>query len=189
MAYDDTRRKNNSRVTDEEGQYPWMQLHDKVVTDDTDVLTVTTQDWGNKGLGDYPAVRVQAGMKGIEVTFAGIATDQTKVFKWKLYGYRWRGPAQLIANGEGNLGDVAVVTHPVSGAAVTAYYADFLSITASNWKKTVAVYDVGASSGEIATIVFDGMGIGWLRLELTDCYAGTADEVDEIEAFFSGGGS
>ncbi len=188
MAFKDTRKKQNSRITDEEGQYPWMQLHSKITTDDTSVLAVTTQDWGNKDVGE-DSVRVQPGCKGIEVTFAGIATNQTVAFKWKLYGYRWRGPAQLIAWGTGNLGDVAVVTHPVTGNTVTAYYADYLDITGSNWKKLVSVYDVGATSGEIATIVFDGMGISYLRCELTDCNAGTANETDELEAFYSGGGS
>ena len=188
MAWEDTRKKNNSRVTDEDGQYPWVQLHSKVATDDTSVLAVTTRDWGNKDLGE-DSVRIPAGLKGIEVTFAGIATDQTSAFKWKLYGYRWRGPAQLIAYGTGNLGDVAVVTHPISGAAVTAYYADYLTITASNWKKAVVVYDIGESSGEIATIVFDGMGIAYLRCELTDCTASVENETDELEAFYSGGGS
>jgi len=121
------------------------------------------------------------------VTFFGIATDQTSAFKWKLYGYRWNGPAQLIAYGTGNLGDVAVVAHPVTGAAVTAYYADYLTITAQKWPSAVAVYDVGASSGEIATIVFDGLGISHLRLELTDCTAATENETDELEAIYTGG--
>lgn len=188
MAWKDNRKKQSSRVTDEDGQYPWLQLHSKITNDDTSVLGVTTRDWGNRELGE-DSVRIPAGLKGIEVTFAGIATDQTSAFSWKLYGYRWRGPAQLIAWGTGNLGDVAVVTHPVTGASVTAYYADYLTITGSNWKKLVKVYDIGGSSGEIATIVFDGMGIAYLRCELTDCNAATTNETDELEAFYSGGGS
>ncbi len=188
MTQDDTRRKFNSRTVDEDAQFPWMQLHAKVTTDDTDVLAVTTQNWANRILG-YDAVRLNAGLKGIQVTFLGIATNQTVAFTWTLYGYRWNGPAQKIAYGTGFLGDVAVVAHPISGTTVTAYYADELTITAQYWPKTVAIYDIAGASGEIATIVFDGLGISHLRLELTDCNAGTANETDELEAIYTGGGN
>lgn len=180
-------RKTNSVVAVETQQMGWRQLHSKIVTDDTIVVAVTTQNFANKDIGE-DSVEVPHNLNGIIITFLGIATNQTVAFKWKLYGYRWpHGPGQLIANGTGNLGDVAVVTHPVTGTAVTAYYADELTITTHKWPKTVAVYDVGGASGEIATIVFDGLGISHLRCELTDCTAGTANETDELEAVFTGG--
>lgn len=190
MGYNfkDTARKNSSKVTVETQQWSWIQLHSKITNDDTDVLTAAIQDWGNRDFG-VDAVHVPYGMNGIEVTFFGIATNQTLPFKWKLYGYRLNGPAQLIAYGTGTLGDTAVVTHPQTGVSVTAYYADFLAITASEgiWKKKVALYDNASRSGGIATIVFDGMGISHLRLELTDCNASTTNETDQLEAVFSGG--
>lgn len=180
MAY----KKNNTRTVLETQQIGWMQLHSKVVTDDTAVLTVTTQNYENMGA---EAVAVPYGLNGIIIAFLGIDTNQTAAFKWTLYGYRGpNGPAQKIAYGTGNLGDVAVVTHPVTGTAVTAYYADELTITAQYWHKTVAIKDIAGASGEIATIFFDGMGISHLLLELTDCTAGTAYEADELEAVFTG---
>ncbi len=174
-------------------QLPWMKLREKVLTDDATVLGLTTRDFANRNVGTGNAVKIGEGINGIIITFFGIATDQTTAFKWRLYGYRAGirepilAPAQLIAYGTGNLGDVAVVKHPISGAAVTAYYADYLTITAQSWLKTVAVYDIGGASGEIARIVFDGMGISHLLCELTDCNAGTANETDELEAIYTGG--
>lgn len=176
-------------------QVGWIKLREKVLTDDSTVLGVTTRNFPNKNAGTGNAVKVPEDINGIIVTFFGIATDQTAAFTWRLYGYRSPlredskgcGPAQLIAYGTGNLGDVAVVTHPITGAEVTAYYADYLTITAQKWLKTVTIYDVGGASGEIATIVFDGMGISHLLCELTDCNAGSSNETDELEAIYTGG--
>lgn len=176
-------------------QVPWIKLREKVYTDDTPVLSVTTMNFANRNVGAGDAAPIPEGINGIIVTFLGIAKDQTAAFSWKLYGYRGGqgadkmvgGPAQLIAYGTGNLGDVAVVKHPVTGATVTAYYADYLTITAQKWPKTVAVYDVGGASGEIATIVFDGLGISHLLCELTDCDFETGNETDELEAVYTGG--
>lgn len=176
-------------------QVGWILLREKVTADDTDVLGVTTRNFANLNVGTGKAVKIPEGINGIIVTFLGILANHAKPFKWKLYGYRTPmreiskgcGPAQLIAYGTGNLGDVAVVTHPLTGATVTAYYADELTITAQKWLKTVAVYDVGGASGEIATIVFDGMGISHLLCELTDCYKSEAGETDELEAIYTGG--
>ena len=180
-------KKHNTRTVLETQQVGWMKLREKVVTDDAITIFPTTQNFANRNSGTGNAVAVPYGINGIIITFFGIATDQTLAFKWRLYGYRELfGPGQLIANGTGNLGDVAVVTHPKDGTAVTAYYADYLDITAQYWHKTVVVKDIGAKSSEIATIMFDGMGISHLLLELTNCNAGTANETDELEAVFTG---
>ena len=180
-------RRNNTRVVVETQQIGWSQLRSQVITDDAIVLGVTTRNFANKDAGTGPAVEVRYGRNGILITFLGIATDQTAAFAWRLYGFReLHGPGQLIAHGTGNLGDVAVVKHPVTGETITAFYADYLTITAQYWHKIVSVKDIGAASGEIATIFFDGMGISHLLCELTDCNAGTSNETDELEAIFTG---
>ncbi len=180
-------KKNNKRTVLETQQIGWMQLRSQVVTDDATVLTVTTQNFANRNSGTGNVVNVPYGVNGIIITFLGIATNQTSAFTWTLYGFRGlHGPAQKIAYGTGFLGDVAVVKHPVTGATITAYYADELTITAQYWHKTVAVKDIAGASGEVATIFFDGMGISHLLLELTDCNAGTADETDQLQSVFTG---
>ncbi len=180
-------KKNNSKIVVETQQIGWMQLRSQVVTDDATVLGVTTRNFENRSSGTGDARAVPYGINEIIITFLGIATDQTSAFTWRLYGFReLHGPGQMIAYGTGNLGDVAVVKHPVTGEDITAFYADFLTITAQYWDKTVSINDVGASSGEIATITFDALGISHLLLELTNCNAGTANETDELEAVMTG---
>ncbi len=173
-------------ITVQEG---WERLHSLVITDDPGGLGVTTRNFANRNTGGTTtAFVVPKGWNTVQIAFMGKPADQSSAFSWKLYGYRnGNGPAQNIANGTGNLGDVALTVHPITGAAATAsFYADFLTITAQVWSKTVAIFDVGASSGEIAVIQFDAAGIKHLRLELTNCDAGTADETDELEAIFVG---
>lgn len=177
---------DNESVVLETRQVGWMQLHSKIVTDDATRLSVTTQNFANRNIGE-DAIAVPYGPNGLLITFFGIISNQVSAFTWTLYGYREpHGPAQKIAYGTGFLGDVAVVEHPVTGAVVTAYYADELTITAQYWQQIVAIKDIAGASGEIATISFDGMGISHLRLELTDCNAGSADETDELEAVITG---
>ncbi len=176
----------NSLITVGEG---WQRLHALVVTDDPTPLTVTTRNFANRNQGaTTTAFEVPEGWNAVMIAFMGKLTDQTSAFSWKLYGYRAvNGPAQNIANGTGNIGDVALTVHPITGAAATSsFYADFLTITAQVWSKTVTIVDIGATSGEIATIQFDALGLKYLRLELTNCDAGTADETDELEAIFVG---
>ena len=180
-------KRTHSRMVLETQQVGWSQLRDKVLTDDAVVILPTTQDFANKDTGTGSAVELPFGINAVVITFLGIATDQTSPFTWRLYGYRSpKGPGQQIAYGTGNLGDVAVNIHPVNGTAVTAYYADYLTITAEYWIKDVVVKDVGATSGEVASISFDAAGLSHLKLELTDCDAGTANETDELEAIYTG---
>lgn len=180
-------RRNNQRVVIETQQIGWSQLREKVLTDDATVLTVTTQDFANRNSGTGNAVSIPYGVNKVKITFLGIATDQTAAFTWTLYAFREpHGPGQKVAYGTGNLGDVAVNKHPVTGAAVTAYYADYLTITAQYWEHTVVVKDIGAASGEIATISVDLEGCSHLLLELTACDAGTANETDELESVYTG---
>lgn len=187
MGNSDINPTNHSRVVPETRQLGWLKLREKVITDDATVVGVTTQDFANRNAGTGNAVPVPVGPNGLIITFLGIATNQTEAFIWTLYGYRAPfGPGQKIAVGTGFLGDVAVVKHPVTGKAVTAYYADELTITAQYWHKIVAIKDIAGSSGEIATIYFDSMGISHLLLELTDCNAGTANETDELESVYTG---
>lgn len=187
MADSDVNRTNNTRVVPETLQLGWQQLRPKVLTDDATVVLVTTQDFANRNTGTGDAVPINPGPNGLIITFLGIATNQTAAFTWTLYGYRAPfGPGQKIVYGTGFLGDVAVVKHPVTGKAVTAYYADELTITAQYWHKTVAIKDIAGAGGEIATIYFDPMGISHLLLELTDCNAGTVNETDELESIYTG---
>jgi len=181
-------RRNNTRVVLETHQIPWIRLRAPVVTDDAVVLGVTTRDYANRNSGTGKSVMIPPGLNGVIITFLGKSTDQTAAFKWKLYGYRSQnGMAEEIANGTGNLGDVAATVHPISNLAATdLFYADYLTITAQYHIKTVVVDDIGASSGEIAKISFDACGFSELLLELTDCHAGTVDEVDQLEAIFTG---
>ncbi len=179
---------NHKRVAVDYNQVGWSVLRSQVVTDDATVLTVTTQDFANRNSGTGNVVRIAPGMLDMLITFFGIATDQTSAFAWKLYGFREPyGPGQLIAYGTGNLGDVAVNKHPVTGESITAFYVDFLTVTAQPWGLSpVAVNDIGAASGEVATITFKPIGLSHILLELTDCNAGTADETDELESVYSG---
>lgn len=180
-------KKNTKRHVLETQQVGWMKLREQVITDDTTVITPTTQNFANRNSGTGDAVPVPYGVNGIIITFLGTAADQTSAFTWTLYGYRsLLGIGQKIAYGTGNIGDVIANIHPVTGAASTNYYADYLTITAQYWHKTVAVKDIAGSSAEVATIFFDGMGISHLLLELTDCAAGTANETDTLEAVFTG---
>lgn len=180
-------KKHNTRHVLETQQIGWMQLHAKVLADDTTISSTMRRDFDNKDYGTPNAVPIPYGVNGVIITFFGIAKDQTSAFTWRLYGYRGlHGPGVKIASGTGNLGNVQVNTHPVTGVAITAYYADYLTIASQPWPKTVAVHDVGESSGEIANLTFDAMGISHLRLELQDCDAGSADETDELEAVFTG---
>jgi len=180
-------KKNNTRTVLETQQIGWMQLRSEIVTDDATTVGATTQDFANRNVGTGKAVAIPYGLNNIVITFLGTAKDQSAAFTWTLYGYRSPfGPGQKIAFGTGNLGDVAVNKHPVTGAASAAYYADELAITTQYWHKTVAVKDVAGSSGEVATIIFDGMGISHLLCELTDCDYDTADETDTLEAVFTG---
>ncbi len=169
-------------------QIPWIKLRAQVVTDDATVLSVTTRNFANKNVGTGNAAKIPHGINTVMITFLGKASDQTAAFTWRLYGYRnTNGVAELLAYGTGNLGDVAATVHPITDVAATdLYYADYLTITAQYWIKTIAVVDVGASSGEVAKIVFDLAGLEHLLLELTDCDAGTANETDQLEAIYTG---
>lgn len=178
----------SDRVSIETRQIPWIKLREQVVTDDATVLGVTTRNFANRNSGTGDAVKIAKGLNNIAITFLGKLTDQTAAFTWKLYGYRdTNGMAELLAYGTGNLGDVAATVHPITGVAATdLFYADYLTITAQYWIKTLSVVDVGASSGEIAKITGDIAGLKYLLLELTDCDAGTADETDQLEAIYTG---
>ncbi len=181
-------RKNNTRVVLETQQIPWMKLRGQVVTDDATVLGVTTRDFANRNVGTGDAVEIPYGVNSAIITFLGKLKDQTAAFSWRLYGYRAaNGMAEFLANGTGNLGDVAATVHPITkDAATDLFYADFLTIIAQQHIKTISVKDVGASSGEVAKIVLDLAGLTWILLELTDCNAGTANEADQLEAIYTG---
>lgn len=181
-------RTTAQRFVLETRQIPWIRLREAVTTDDATVLGLTTRNFANRNSGTGNAVLLPYGINSIIITFLGKPADHSVAFKWKLYGFRDdNGMAEEIANGTGNLGDTAVTVHPITGAAATdLYYADELTITEQLWPKSVAVYDTGGASGEVAKIAFDGMGIAYLLLELTQCDAGTANETNQLEAIFTG---
>lgn len=169
-------------------QNDWIHLRESITADDVagSLLTVTTRNFANLNRGAVSAKLVPKSFNSIIITFLGAPADHTTAFAWKLYGYRGEnGPAQNIAYGTGNLGDVAVTVHPITGAAATtSFYADYLNITAQVWHKVVSVKDIGATSGEIATLEFDATGIKYLRLELTA--VGGSNEPTALEAIFTG---
>lgn len=170
-------------------QNGWIRLRDALVADDVGgtLLGVTTRNFANRDRGAVLAVRlVPRSFNAIMITFMGAPTNQTAAFLWKLYGYRGEnGPAQNIANGTGNLGDVALTVHPITGAAATAtFYADELAITESVWPKRVKIIDIGGDTGEIATIQFDALGIKYLRCELENI--GDTSEPSSLEAIMAG---
>lgn len=169
-------------------QVSWIKLRGMVTVDDSPVLTATTKNFANRNAGTGDAVKVPEGINDIMITFLGTPAAQATVFNWKLYGFRdTNGMAEEIANGTGNIGSVAATIHPITGAAATStFYADFLAITAQYWPKTVAVVDVGAAGTSIAKIVFDGLGIKYLLLELTACDNTQGTETDELEAIYTG---
>ncbi len=168
-------------------QIPWIKLREQVVTDDA-TLSVTTRNFANRNVGTGNAVKIPEGINSVSITFIGKPANQTAVFTWTLYGYRdTNGMAQKLAYGTGNLGDVAVTIHPITGAVATdLFYADFLAITAQYYMKTMAEKDVGAASGEVANLNLDIGGLKYLLLELTTCDAGTTDETDQLEAIYTG---
>jgi len=173
----------------ESAQFGWERLRKSITADDsgTEVLAATTRNFANKDAGtDITAVPIDERWNAVMITFMGAPADHTTGFLWKLYGYRGEnGPAQNIANGTGNLGDVALTIHPITGAAATStYYADELSVSAQVWPKLVSVVDIGGSTGEIATIQFDALGIKYLRCELLQ--VGGSNEPTALEAIMTG---
>lgn len=178
----------SNKVAVETVQIPWIKLREQVVTDDAVVLGVTTRNFANRNAGTGDAVKIPKGVNNVVITFLGKLTDQTSAFTWKLYGYRdTNGMAELLAYGTGNLGDVAATVHPITGvAAADLFYADYLTITAEYWIKTISVVDILGASGEVAKITFDLAGLKYLLLELTDCDAGTANETDQLESIYTG---
>ena len=177
-----------TKVTQVTQQIRWIKLRAPIVTDDATVLGVTTRNFANKDIGEATAVKESESFNAVVITFMGKPADQTAAFAWRLYGSRAEnGPSELLAYGTGNIGDTAVTVHSITGVAdTTIFYADFLTITAQYHIKTIGVVDIGASSGEIAKITFDLAGLEFLRLELTDCNAGTANETDQLESIFTG---
>lgn len=169
-------------------QIQWLKLRGQVVTDDATVLGVTTMNFANKDVGTGNAVKIPEGLNAVSIAFIGKPTDQTAAFTWTLYGYRAiNGMAQKIAYGTGNIGDVAVTVHPITGVTATdLFYADYLTITAQYFIRAAQVKDVGADSGEVANLNVDIAGLKYLLLELTDCDADTANETDQLEAVFTG---
>lgn len=167
---------------------PWIKLRGPIDTDDAIVLGVTTRNFANRNVGTGNAVKIPEGVNAVNITFIGKPADHTDAFTWRLYGYRaTNGMAELLAYGTGNIGDVAAIVHPITGIAdTTIYYADYLTITAQYWIKTIAIVDTGASSGEVAKITFDLAGLEYLLLELTNCDNGTANETDQLEAIYTG---
>lgn len=169
-------------------QVSWIKLREVVKDDDATVLCATTKNFANRNAGTGDAVRVPEDINDIMITFLGTPAAQTAVFTWKLYGFRdVNGMAEEIANGTGNIGSVAATIHPITGAAAAStFYADFLAIAAQYWPALVSVIDVGEAGTGIAKIVFDGLGIKYLLLELTTCHFDTASETDELEAIYTG---
>lgn len=170
-------------------QHGWVRLRDALTADDVagTLLGVATRNFANRNRGAVDAVRlVSKSLNAIMITFVGAPTNHTAAFLWKLYGYRGdNGPAQNIANGTGNLGDVALTVHPITGvAATTTFYADELTVSESVWPKAVKIADIGGDTGEIATIQFDALGIKYLRCELTN--VGGSNEPSSLEAIMTG---
>jgi hypothetical protein len=179
---------NHVKTVLETKQIQWLKLRAAVITDDAAVLAVTNRNFANRNIGTGDAVQVPAGINEIVVTFIGKPADQTSAFTATFYVFRAKnGPAEKVCVVTGNIGDVAVVVHPISGSAdATLYYADYLNISSQNWQAPVRVIDVGASSGEIAKLAFDLCGAEWVLCELTNCDAGTANETDSLEAIYTG---
>lgn len=90
---------------------------------------------------------------------------ENATFAWSLYARPTKGPVELVVSGTGILGALAVVKNPITGAAITALWADTLVITNTGWVQTVAVID--SANDRMAKLSFDAMGTSKLFLEIT----------------------
>lgn len=157
---------------------PYILL--RTVTDEDTAIDLTSEgDFANKpaaaikfGTADTGAGRENT----IVLAFCG-GDSANDTFTYKVYVWRsTNGPAEPVCTGTGTLGTQAVVLYPHNFSTATSkFWADTLTVTA-RWLKGVKTTD-SSGNNEMAKIAFDGCGVEWLYVEITNI-DGTGEATD-----------
>ena len=125
-----------------------------------------------------------SGVNMMELVFCGGAAAD-KTFTYKIYAWRAKnGIARMVATGAGTLGTQAVIVYPQGGAATSKFWADTLTVTRSNWLKSVSSSDESGNN-EVASIQFDSCGYKYFYCEITGADGVTGTEAGDITIYYS----
>ncbi len=123
-------------------KYPWYSLRSGVATDDTALAAFGYANWPSSGTFDDIDTKIRRA-NAIQILFYGTDADDEDA-TYILYGrHRGNGPIQHLLSGAVTLGGQLVTTDPLLLTAVTAYWADTITVTAGILADDAMVLDSG----------------------------------------------
>ena len=158
---------------------PWESLRDAVTADDA---ALTTFEYANT---TYVANKyaIPTDINCAILTFFGKdAADKDAAVK--LFGRYKNGPIMELYAGVVTLGAKTVVTHPITGATITAFWADALTSTGEEWITDVTLRNETADDS-IAYLVMNIVGLSDVYLEI-DLDGGSGVAMTELSAIITG---
>ena len=162
-------------------QSAWEPLRTADVTaDDTalDTTTPTTTYWDMTSKDCY---RLNPNANAIEIIFLGEA-DDTDYFACRIYGKAPGGPAEMICEVSGHMGNA---TAPNDGSVTvdttTWKIADHIVLEATNTFHVRDITVADLSTDRVAKLFFDTAGLTWLYTEFYN--VGDDTEVHRIRPY------
>lgn len=159
----------------------WEQLRSAVVADDTLLSALGTYAYSNV---NYKGRMWEIPDKFDSIVIAAYGKDAaTTDIKYVLHGRRARhGPIEILAEGIMTLGTLVVTTDPITGDAITAFWVQTITNTAS-WLKTPVIKNSGNNG--ICQMGLDLAGLSDVGLEV-DLDGGDAVAMTEFSAIIAG---
>jgi len=122
---------------------------------------------------------------GLAFSFSG-SSAANKTFTYDIYVWALgNGAAKHIINGTGTLGTQQVIKYPHNGEEPdsTRYWADTLTVTWENHLKEVESTDA-TGHDTISEVWFDGTGIRYIFIQISDADGSTGTEAGDIACFY-----
>ena len=122
---------------------------------------------------------------GLAFSFSG-SSAAGKTFTYDILTWSpQNGPAKHSVNGIGILGTQEVIIYPHNGVATTKdrFWADTLTVEWENHPKEVESTDT-VGHNTIAEVWFDGTGIRYVFIQISDADGSTGTEAGDIAVFY-----